>query len=60
MLGIVKLMTNTHDLLYQVRTGVCGYIPSCQALNGVASQEPGGHGACLVLKSPWVTRKVCS
>jgi hypothetical protein len=60
MLGIDMLMTNTQELLYQACMGVYGYIPSCQALNGVASQEPGSHGACLVLKSPWVTRKVCS
>jgi hypothetical protein len=40
--------------------GVCGYVLSCQALNGVASEEPDGHGACLVLKSPWVMRQVCN
>jgi hypothetical protein len=38
--------------------GVCGYVLSCQALNGVASEEPGGHGACLVLKSHRVKRRV--
>jgi hypothetical protein len=31
---------------------VYDYVLSCRALNGVASQEPSGHGACLVLKSP--------
>jgi hypothetical protein len=37
--------------------GACGYVPSCQVINGAASQEPGGHGACPVPKSPRVARK---
>jgi hypothetical protein len=60
MLGIDELETNTRELFYQACMGVCGYILSCQALNNTASQEPGGHGACLVLKSPHVTRRVCN
>jgi hypothetical protein len=57
MLGIDGLEANTRELLCQVYVGVCGYVPSCQALNDTASQEPGGRGACLVLESPWVVRR---
>jgi hypothetical protein len=38
--------------------GAYGYVPSCQALNVMASQEPDGHGACPALKSPLVARRV--
>jgi hypothetical protein len=38
---------------------ICGYVPSCQDLNDVASHEPDGHSACQVSKSPWVVRRVC-
>jgi hypothetical protein len=54
------LETNTREIFCQARMGGCLYVLSCQALYGVASQEPNGHGACLVLKSPWVTRRVCN
>jgi hypothetical protein len=30
---------------------VCGYAPSCSALNGEAPQKPGGRGACPVQKA---------
>jgi hypothetical protein len=56
--GIDGLEINTRELFCQMRMGVCGYIPSCQALNDATSQEPGGHDACLVLKSPRVMRRV--
>jgi hypothetical protein len=55
--GIDGLETNTQELLCQVYVGVCGYVLSCQTLNGVTSQELGGRGACLVLESPRVTRR---
>jgi hypothetical protein len=58
MPGIDGLATDARELLYQARMGVYSYILSCQALNDVTSQEPSGHGACLVLKSPRVTRRV--
>jgi hypothetical protein len=58
MPGTDGLETNTRELFCQARMGVCAYIPSCQALNGTTFQEPGGHGACLVLKSPHATRTV--
>jgi hypothetical protein len=32
--------------------GVCGYVPSCQVLNGAASQEPDDHGACPGTEEP--------
>jgi hypothetical protein len=44
----------------QVRVGACGYVPSHHALSGVASQEPGCHGAWPVLKSPWVVWRMRS
>jgi hypothetical protein len=58
MPGIDGLETNTQEILSQASMGFCGYVPSCQALNNMISQEPGGHGACLVLKSPRVMRRV--
>jgi hypothetical protein len=57
MPGIDGLETSTQELLCQVHVGVCVYVPSCQTLNGVASQELGDHGSCQVLESPWVTRR---
>jgi hypothetical protein len=52
MLGIEELETSTRVPLYQVCVGVCGYVPSYQALSGAVSQEPGCYGVGPVLKSP--------
>jgi hypothetical protein len=52
MPGIDGLENDTQDGLCLVRMGACCNILSCQALNGVASQQLGNHVACLVLKSP--------
>jgi hypothetical protein len=37
-------------LLCEVRVGAYGYVPSCQALSVVASQELSCHSACPVLE----------
>jgi hypothetical protein len=57
MPGIEGLEANTCGPCCQVRVGVYGYVPSCQASNGVAFQGPGDHGACSAPKSPWVVRE---
>jgi hypothetical protein len=47
---------------YSLRRALGSAAMSCHArlLNGVASPESGGHGACLVLKSPRVMSRVCN
>jgi hypothetical protein len=52
MQGIDGLETNAKELFCQACMRGCGYVLSCQALNIAASRETGGHGACLILKSP--------
>jgi hypothetical protein len=37
----------------QLHVGVCGYILSCQTVNGAASWGPNSNGAYLILESPW-------
>jgi hypothetical protein len=58
MLGIDMLETSTQVPLCLVHVGACGCVPSRQGLNGVASKEPSCYGACPVLKSPWVARRI--
>jgi hypothetical protein len=38
--------------------GTCGYVLSCLALNGAASQGPGSRGTYLLLENPhaWLSR----
>jgi hypothetical protein len=55
-LDLKGLDFGTRELSFRERVGICGYILSSRALNGVASQEPGGCGARLAPKNPRVPK----
>jgi hypothetical protein len=60
MSGTNGLETNTRVPLCQVHVGAYGYVPSWQNSSGAASQEPGCYGACPVLNTPRVARRISS